>query len=500
MMQVSNSLEKKELFSTNISQIRQTLKKWITNDELHWTEKLSDEVLMQELIQISQIQRFSQKWQADPELKKQLLIDSHQAVARYNLNINPEEIRVLWDKTHTQKENQADSISLSLKNYRNLINDEVRQAYEIQRIAGSSIEPSYKAWRERQMTRAASELNQLPQTLPEIHFPIAFELSKGCSVGCWFCGVSAPRLGDIFIYNQENARLWREVLELMKEILGPAAGTGFCYCASDPFDNPDYEKFCDDFHAILGIFPPTTTAQPLKNPDRTRFLLKLSLEKGCILNRFSILSLKMLDQVCNEFSSEELAFVDFVLQNKEADIPKSYSGRAREHNHRKAEKSQEILNNTLAGSTACVSGFLFNMVDRSVKLISPCNADERWPLGYRVYEKGTFTNADDLKILLKRMINTHMPLTLRPNDRISFRRDLKYENLPDGFQVSTKFHKHKFQNASYIRQLGEVIYKGDKTAEEIALLFNVCGIPSATIYHFLNLIFEHGVLDDEPKM
>jgi len=498
-MKTSNNIEESQTFIADITQLRHTLKKWENADELHWTEELSEKELIQELAQISQLQRFIQWWQADPEFKQQVLIDPHQAAARYNLNINPDTIRLLRNKVSTTGQ-QASSIPSFLENYRKLINDELRQAHEIQRIANSSTEPRYKAWRKRQMARTASELNQLPQAAPEIHFPVCFELSKGCSVGCWFCGVSAPRLSDIFIYNQENARLWCEVLELIKEILGPAAGAGFCYCASDPFDNPDYEKFCCDFHEVLGIFPATTTAQPLKNPARTRALLKLSLEKGCILNRFSILSLKMLHQVCDEFSSEELAFVDFALQNKEADTLKSNSGRAREYKQIKADKSQEIREDAFAGSTACVSGFLFNMIDRSVKLTSPCNADERWPLGYRVYDEGNFTNADDLKILLERMIDNHMPLTLRSHERVSFRRDLKYESLPDGFQLSTRFHRHKFRNASYMRHLGELIHKGDKTVAEIALLFNVFDIGLDTAHQALNLMFQHGVLDDEPKL
>jgi hypothetical protein len=218
-----------------------------------------------------------------------------------------------------------------------------------------------------------------------------------------------------------------------------------------------------------------------------------------MVNRFSILSLKILDQLYKEFSPEELTFVRLVLQNLESGLFKSNSGRAREYNKRKAEKNQEAFDDTFAGSTACVSGFLFNMVERSVKLISPCNADNRWPNGYRIYEEGTFTNVDDLKILLKGIIDRHMPLTVRPNDRLSFRRDLKYESLPDGFQVSTRFVAHKLRNKPYLKQLGEVINKGDKTAETIAGLFNICGIPMINIYQSLNLMFKQGILDDEPK-
>ncbi len=140
------------------------------------------------------------------------------------------------------------------------------------------------------------------------------------------------------------------------------------------------------------------------------------------------------------------------------------------------------------------------MVDRSVKLISPCNANDRWPLGYIVYNEGTFSNVDELKILLERMITDNMPLRVRPNDLMSFRRDLKYESLTDGFQLSTPFKTFKFRHEPYLRELGEVIHKGDKTAEDIASMFDTCGVSPAYTFHYFNLMFEKGVLDDEPKL
>jgi hypothetical protein len=139
------------------------------------------------------------------------------------------------------------------------------------------------------------------------------------------------------------------------------------------------------------------------------------------------------------------------------------------------------------------------MVDRSVKLISPCNADERWPLGYIVYDEGTFSDVDDLKALLERMIADNMPLTVRPSDLISFRRDLQYTSLPDGFQLSTKIKTFNFCNDPYLKELGKVIHKGDKTAQEIASLFDICGVSSTYTFETLNLMFKKGVLDDESK-
>lgn len=464
-------------------------------EESHPIDQLSDAELEKKLNQISQVKRFYERWEADPNFKQEFLTNPHQAVRRYNINIDAEEISLLHADAIAQKDpTDTDYTPISIKRYQEFYRG---VQCDMSDIAGSSTDARFQAWRERQMARCSS---QMYKSISDgiVHMTACFELSKGCSVGCWFCSVSAPRLGDIFTYNHENAKLWREVLALLKHIHGPAAQAGFCYWATDPLDNPDYEKFCSDFYDLLGNFPQTTTAQALRDPARTRSLLKFSQSKGGIFNRFSILSLKMLDQLYQEFSPEELTFVRLVLQNPETGIIKANSGRARERNQRKAEKNNEVLDDSF-GTNACVSGFLFNMVERSVKLISPCNADERWTDGYRIYDEGTFTTVDDLKILLEGMIEKHMPLTVRPNDRLSFRRDLHYESLPDGFQVSTKFKTHKFRNDPYLKQLGEAIHKGDKTATEIASLFNICGIPSVYIFQSLNLMFKEGVLDDEPK-
>lgn len=478
----------------NINQVRHLLKIWRTK-EFQGNEEFSDEEVALKLTQFSQTKRFFQKWDADPAFKQEISRNPHQADYLYKLDIKPDEIELLRNQEQNQQQGQGVAITLLSKNYREFTNAQLNWCEHIRHLANSPVDSRFMAWRERQIARCLSQfVNRKIE-----HFPMCFELSKGCSVGCWFCGVSAPKISDIFFHNEENAKLWRDVLSLMKQMLGSAAGSGFCYCATDPFDNPDYEKFLCDFQDILGVFPQTTTAQPLKNPVRTRSFLKLSLEKGCLLNRFSILSLKILNQLHEEFSPEELSFVELVLQNEESGIPKSNSGRARVRNKRKSEKNHEVLDDSFSGTSACVSGFLFNMVDRSVKLISPCNSSDLWPLGYIVYDEGIFTNADDLKILLEKMIDKHMPLTVSLSERIRFRSDLKYESTPDGFQLSTRFLTLKFQNDPYLKQLGEIIHKGDKTAEEIARFLTVCGVSSIYTFQSLNVMFKNGVLANEPQ-
>jgi radical SAM family RiPP maturation amino acid epimerase len=444
---------------------------------------------------IANLKRFHQRWHGDQDFREQVLADFHQAIADYNLQVNLEDIRPLLETNFlNQKTDQEVELSPLLKQCNDLL-ESFRAKNLLSLLLNSFKDSRFEAWRNRQIARGASQFKQTVNN-SLIQSPMVFELSKGCSVGCHFCGISAPRLGDIFLYNSENAKLWNEVLELMKEILGLAAGAGFCYWATDPLDNPAYEQFCSDFHKVLGVFPQTTTAQPLKDIKRTKALLKSSIEKGCLSNRFSILSLKMLNQVHEQFSPEELFLVSLVLQNKESDGIKANSGRSRDQNLKKGQEDSELPEQ---GTIACISGFLFNMVERSVKLISPCNASDRWPLGYIIFDEGTFTDANDLKILLERMIDQHMPITVRPTDLVNFRPDLKYESLDNGFKLSNRVKTFKFRLEPSLRDLGEIIHQGGKTAAEIADLFEARGVKTAYTYHYLNLMLKKAVLDDEPK-
>ena len=448
---------------------------------------ISDTELSKIVINASHVKRLQEKISGNSSAKNQIINDFTHHIEKCDLDISIDCIKLLWQQATSQISTED---SKNLYDYHNLIQVQHNWAQSVIDLAANNSNLKFKAWRKRQVWRCMSQLGGAN------HFPLSIELSKGCSVGCWFCGVAAPKLGDIFFYTSKNARLWQEILNIAKKLFGSAAGAGFCYCASDPFDNPDYEKFLVDFYNILGIFPQTTTAQPLKNPERTRKLLKLSLEKGCMLNRFSIISLSQLEQLHQEFAPEELAFVDLVLQNPESGQLKSNSGKARQNNQRTKLK-QQLLDKSEAGTTACISGFLLNMIDRTVKLISPFPASDIHPLGYRIYQQGTFTDAKDLQQFVENAIAVNMPLAVRLNDRLRFRSDLHYEPLPNGFQLSTKHLTIKFCQTPLMKQLGEIIRQGEKTVEETANLFSVWGISASDIYENLNVIFNRGVLDEE---
>jgi radical SAM family RiPP maturation amino acid epimerase len=457
------------------------------------------------LSSVANTKRFLERWSGDRKFRDALELDPYGVTRRYNLDVDPEEIRLLWDKKYAEAYDRQAEIPLKVKQYSAHISECTEYRENVRKKAVPS-NLRFKAWRERQAYRLSSQIG-FESAERIIHAPLSIELSKGCSVGCWFCGIAAPRLEDTFPYNPENTVLWRGVLEVIRDVIGPGASQGFCYWATDPMDNPDYEKFLIDYHAILNRFPQTTTASSTKDIERTKNFLKLSQAKGGEIDRFSLLTLKQLDKVHAEFTAEELMFVELVLQNDEAVGRKAFAGRAREERFRKrAEMSEQMATpssstKTVVGNTiACVSGFLLNMIDRSIKLISPCESSEEWPLGYIIYDEANFSSASELRNILNQMIDKNMLQNLSIQDQINFRPDLKYEKAEGGFHILSPAVEYQYQLADlpYLQAMVEFIFNKNLTAGELALLMErEKGIALTDTLHSLNEFFKHGMLESQ---
>jgi radical SAM family RiPP maturation amino acid epimerase len=421
--------------------------------------------------------------------------DPRAAVVEYGIALDPDSIRPLWDpslaEVRDDEKKKHDQFPL-LKEYDEYIGSLTRR--EIISRVDASTNPGYGAWRRRQVARTAAQFPKQHQDRL-IHLSLAMELTKGCSGGCWFCGLAAPPLQEIFRYTRHNASLWRATLEALKDILGPAAGSGICYWATEPMDNPDYESFCGDFYDILGVFPQTTTARPLDDPERTRALLRLSLQRGCTHNRFSIASLGMLDRVHEEFSAEELRHALLMVYSSESERGFAVSGRAAAERDRPARKDHKF---TTEATIACASGFLINMVERRIAMVTPCPVSDAWPLGYSILGRAEFDGAMELKGRVEGMIKERMPLEF-PADRVlKFRPDLEFRELDDGFEVYTKYMTRRFDGHPYLRELGTLIRKGTKTPAEVASILEFYLAPAELVQQAINLAFENGVLDESP--
>ena len=455
--------------------------------------------------------RFNERWVADPIFRRSLSDDKAATLDRYGIACRPEDVQSL-------QEANTSNPSTAMRAMWQIVVAKTIWTEQFYKKEGLPIDPRIRSWRERHIARQFLELGPF-HTKSNIHSSLSIELTKGCSVGCWFCALSPDRLTDSFHYDDEGRETWRQTVRVLKESLGPAVKTGFLYWASDPLDHPNYEEMCVDFQEITGVFPPTTTALALKSPAKTRSLLKTAHERDCWINRFSILSLKMLDRIHSEFTAKELAHVECVALNPESAFSYGNAGRFRDKAKEDPEIMQRQRKNLLwapwytgdpayAGtedyplaSIGCVTGFLINMCDRTVQLISPCAANDRWPLGYYVHDQGTFVDTDELSSLIRRMIDQRMSPFVRESDWLRFWDFLRYEELESGFRLHGRFHQQATfegkERAAEWRAIGALVRVGSKTVKEVSeTVAGQSGISAGVVHGMLNELLRAGVIDE----
>jgi radical SAM family RiPP maturation amino acid epimerase len=455
---------------------------------------------------LAHVKRFIERFIADAQFRDKLRdnADASQHVTHaYGIDIDPRQALPLFSVDHMRFRFSAEAARWPLTKVWDDYVGDLREYRSIYRQAGDcpDANPRFHAWRQRQMCRAYGELGGALAS--GITHPIlAFELSAGCTVGCWFCGISAERFRGNFLYTRENANLWHEILKQSVDLFGSAAQSGFCYWGTDPSDNPDYPKFIEDYYATTGLLPQTTTAVPLKNMAVTREVMRLGEKYGCVINRFSILNLKMLEQVHAAFSAEELLAVDLVLQNRESLTSKALVGRAKERQQKLegAGKPASIAVQSEQSTIACASGFLVNMVERTIKLMSPTRGSERWPLGYRIFGERGFADAREFRSAVEELIAAHMPDEVASTDIVAFREDLTYHRKPGAFELRTANAQFSLGGFTGAGRLGDLIHKGDKTAGEIQETLTRSGADIFVTADAMQTLFDHGLLNEDPKL
>ncbi|MET7775722.1 radical SAM family RiPP maturation amino acid epimerase [Streptomyces mirabilis] len=440
--------------------------------------------------------RTLERWLVDKTFRDRFADDAVEALRGIGSPLTPEQVRpFLGDKEGTGGDDRE--IPLSARRYRVFLTEKLDHRAELRAHGQTTTDRRMATWRARQMKRCNGELGA-SRSQAIVHAPAAFELSKGCTVGCWFCGVAAPKFDHTWPYTDEHAALWRETLRVMDATIGEPMRDAFLYWATDPLDNPDYEHFLTAFHEALGQCPQTTTAIGHKDVERTRRLLELARGRGSKVDRFSIIAVSALHRIEEAFTAEELLHVECIPQNKGAakSFRKSNAGRARKFAHK---RSDELVPEDASSTIACVSGFLFNMVDRSVQLITPCDASDRWPLGYWVLDKGTFDTGAELGELIETMIAKNMRTRLRLQDPVRLRPDVKV-TVADGELRAVSRGQHLTLGQGDLDDLAECLTRGMASAEELAVRREKrAGVPLTQTLAWLNSLFDEGLLDEEPE-
>ena len=346
--------------------------------------------------QVAALKRVFELWGLDSRFREAYLSDPDHALEATGLEVDPRAVSLLLLREAPDSEGEEPPESLvwyedfAMKRYLSNSTTCVRNAPE---------DPRFRDWRERQVQRCDREIPLTARYM--VHLPVAFELSAGCSVGCPFCALSAGSLEGVFRHTEHNTALWRDVLARLHEVVGDAAGGGTCYYATEPLDNPDYELFLADFLDEFGRVPQTTTAAARRDIERTRTLLRWGQKAYPHFDRLSVLSEHDLAVLLEAFSPEELLYTDLLPQFEGAPF----------YNPTKAGRHLGA-NDGANGTVACVSGFVVNMVERSVRLVTPVTADNDHPTGELVYEKTSFIDSADLERIVRDMIARHMHETI----------------------------------------------------------------------------------------
>jgi radical SAM family RiPP maturation amino acid epimerase len=450
---------------------------------------------------LAHIKRFMERLLADAAFRRALGENSDTArlvVERYGIDVDPDALLPLWHSDYLCHRHTPQCARWPLAVLWNEYIAEMLRHRDVMRAEGgmADVNPRFDVWRKRQTQRCASELGNSAGWIT--HPIIAFELSDGCTVGCWFCGVAADRFRGHYAYSDEHAHLWRGVVGVARDLFGPAARTGFCYWATDPIDNPDYDKFLFDYYDITGALPQTTTAAPLKDLALTRRVMALFDKYRTVINRFSVLSVRQLDAIHATFSAEELLGVELIMQQKHSPTPKVDAGRA----HLLRQQLQERGKDDGKGSRwtenatiACVSGFLVNLMRGRIQLITPVAASPRWPLGYRILDERLFATVQEFRAGLDGLIDEHMRPGLAPDQPVRFRRDLTYQQGDKAFTLTGHRVRHTVQDDATSVPIGPIIALGEATACEV--LAAVGGGDMLVAADLLDRLFDSGLLEED---
>lgn len=447
-----------------------------------------------ELERLSLIKRFMEYLTGDADFRAALTVnatDIQPVLVHYGLDLDADGLRPLFDRRYMEHRfERNDGRWPDARLWDSFISDKLKYRSTL-RASGSTarLNPRFEAWRRRQIGRCAGELGTQSDGI--VHALVSYELSKGCSVGCWFCGISAERFGGHFPYTPDNRDLWRGVVGAMVDRFGDAVGTGFCYWATDPCDNPDYARFLADHHAATGIVPQTTTAAPLKNIALTRSILEFSERYPTTINRFSILTTPILRRVFAAFTPRELLGVELVMQQKDSIIPKSLAGRAIE----KAGTKSLAVSDAPA-TIACVTGFLVNMPERRIRLVSPTRSCAEWPDGFRVFAERGFEDARSFGLAIDAMMDDVIRNEFDAGDIVRFRPGLSVDTIANGFVARANGGQQTYRHDRFGRQLGELLLEGRRTFSEVVARLCDPASPDLELIGQMQSLLDCGLLDD----
>jgi radical SAM family RiPP maturation amino acid epimerase len=360
----------------------------------------------------------------------------------------------------------------------------------------------YTKWRARRIQATRSELGIYGHVID--HPALAIELAVGCSVGCYFCAFDAKKLEKVFDINvPENRQLFREMSASLRHRLGWNAGHALLYWSTEPADNPHYVEFMKEYQKVTGC--PVCTATARADEKWVSDLLAHYRPQNQPWPRISVLTRSIMYKIHKRFTPEEARDMTLLMQQKDGEETRKKVPGGRDKMLARLDTYEDLRDKDIErrpedmevpqGSIACVSGFLINIIEKTIKVISPCYTTAERRYGYRVFDEVTFTDGADFDRQLVSLIERKM--VVEPYDAMPmrFRDDLRYRPRPDGFRVTSRQQVHELIGDEVYAPLGELLHQGTLTyAEVIDELVDRHGFNPMTVAAAITGLFDEGFL------
>ena len=478
----------------------------MTERELELCKLNNAQLPPEELKRITQLvadtKRFVEMYSILPYMREELDRDFEDFVEKHGLNVDPEGMKLLAYEDYEEERNRI----LAAPNKEELIPESV---YRFQQFLANKLafrdrmidelckptHPQMSKWRDRQMNRCLAGIGGINKSF--VHSPLTVELDLGCSVGCDFCGLGAGKLRKLCRHTDENAALFRQILSDAHKLIGPAAGFGTLYLATEPLDNPDYELYEDDFVKEFGFIPQITTAVCDRDIERTRRIIKRLDTTPGYIHRFSLRSLEMAETVFKEFTPLELVRVELLPQFPEAPsfvpftVVGAEAGKVREEDIRDMDP----------GTICCADGFVVNMAEKSIRLITPCHMTERFPNGISEPVKKYFDTADECKKIMEDMIEEYMVIDLPGDEPLKLYPFLERCMTDYGDSLKSRYGGSIFAidklSKSFAKRVIELLQGGKHDKHGIVrIIEHEFDVEPQDVFWFLNQMWKQGYIFD----
>lgn len=365
-----------------------------------------------------------------------------------------------------------------------------------------SASAKYTAWRRRRIQATRSELGSYGYNID--HPSLAIELALGCSVGCHFCAFDAPKLTQTFDINAPgNRELFRGVSQSLKKHLGWSSGHALLYWSTEPADNPHYIQFMEEYLDVTGSAVCTATARA--DEEWVSKLLTHYRRLQQPWPRISVLTRSIMYKIMKRFTPEESRDMALLMQQKDGEEMRLKVPGGRDKMLARLDTYEDLREKdgqrrpedmvVPQGSIACVSGFLINIIQRSIKVISPCYTTPEYRYGYRVFAEATFTDAEDFDRLMTDLIDRVMVIDPYDDMPMKFRDDLKYRPIEGGFQVRSREQVHECSGDEVYGPLGTLLHQGNLTyAQVVDELVDNQGFDPMMTTAIIRSLFDQGFL------